>query len=313
MVNFNKIEKTNFFKGLCEGAEECCRVNKGIKKNIVSMDRKTILDYFAKFIYKELGIVYGEEVYYQLETRLNNIVSQLDYPSLDDFYNQTISGLPSSHLNKLLDIATNNETSFFRDEPVFTSLFEVFRAYFSDPGARFPYKIWCAASSTGQEPYSVAILLEEVMELTGRGSFEMKATDISEKVLNYASDGVYTSMEVGRGLNENRLNRYFESAGHHSSSDKWKIKDEIKSKVQFSKQNLLNNLSFSGPFDMILCRNVLLYQDIPHKKEIVEKMRSLMTQDGILVLGGGENMLGVSDMYEPVVIAGSTFFQPAKY
>lgn len=277
------------------------------------MDRKTILDYFAKFIYKELGIVYGEEVYYQLETRLNNIVSQLDYPSLDDFYNQTISGLPSSHLNKLLDIATNNETSFFRDGPVFTSLFEVFRSYFSDPGARFPYKIWCAASSTGQEPYSAAILLDEVIELTGRGSFEMKATDISEKVLSYASEGIYTSMEVGRGLNANRLKRYFEPAGHHASSEKWKIKDKIKSKVQFSKQNLLKSLSLSGPFDMILCRNVLLYQDIPHKKEIVEKMRPLMDQESILVLGGGENMLGVSDMYEPVVIAGSTFFQPAKY
>jgi chemotaxis protein methyltransferase CheR len=156
------------------------------------------------------------------------------------------------------------------------------------------FRIWCAAASTGQEPYSLAMILhEEAANLAG-WRYHILATDISHEVLAKAASGIYTQFEVQRGLSIQRLVAYFDK-----QDVRWQIKQELRSKVQFRHFNLLCSPEPLGKFDIVFCRNVLIYFDPPTRSQVLNSIAEVMSSDGVLVLGGAETVFGISNSFKP--------------
>ncbi len=156
-------------------------------------------------------------------------------------------------------------------------------------------RIWCAAASTGQEPYSLAILLRENWMKWQNWRIEIVGTDICTQVLEKAKAGTYSQFEVQRGLPIQMLIKYFTQEG-----DTWRLNDDIRNMVTYRPFNLLSNFSGLGTFDVIYCRNVLIYFDQPTKKQVLERMRKVLAADGTLFLGAAETVLGITDAFRPV-------------
>jgi chemotaxis protein methyltransferase CheR len=158
--------------------------------------------------------------------------------------------------------------------------------------SRKSIRIWCAAASSGQEPYTLAMMLKEAQAKLPGWRVEIVGTDISQDILNKAQEGVYSQFEVQRGLPINLLVKYFTQV-----EDRWKINEEIRRMVSFRKFNLLDSMSGMGQFDVIFCRNVLIYFDQPTKTQVLNQMSGLVANDGFLYLGGAETVLGISDRF----------------
>ncbi len=269
---------------------------------------KHVLDFFAQFIQKELGIVYQEANYYQLDTRLQDILRQLDFKSVDPLMQELVRGGNSRARLLVLDIATNNETSFFRDQPVFDAIERNIIGGGLTPRPSPRLRVWSAACSYGQEVYSLAMLFDRLRDKLPGRDFEILATDISERALDNARSGTYTQLQVQRGLPAAMLVRYFEKSPDGQKYD-WTVKAELKRNLTFRKLNLLEPFVGMGPFDIILCRNVLIYQTVEKKKEIVSKMHKALAPDGYLILGAAESLIGISDDFELVRADRATLFQ----
>jgi chemotaxis protein methyltransferase CheR len=272
---------------------------------------KTSLDalrFFAELIRRELGIIYQEANFYLLDTRLEEVARQCGLSGADELYREAKLRLTPEMRHLLLDIATNNETSFFRDPAVFKAIDEVILKEFQATKVRAPLRIWSAACSFGQEPYSLAMMLESRASTLDFG-YQITATDISERVLAAAERGLFTELQVQRGLSADLLAKFFTKSKPEDAAYDWEIRLELKSRINFRKLNLLDDFGALGPFDLILCRNVLIYQDIGRKREIVAKLRSRLNPRGHLILGAAESMLGVSDDFELVRAANATFYR----
>lgn len=262
--------------------------------------------FFADFIQKNIGIIYLPENYFQLEKRLEEIAHLFHLKSLEDLYVLSTGGLEGQLKQALLDVATNNETSFFRDPPAFRLIEEKALPRLAARRKRLgKIRIWSCASSFGQEPYSLAMLAHEFTEKDRLSSFDIYATDICDKALSRAKTAVYSNLEVHRGLSAVRLAKYFT----HTSDDMWQIKPEIKNRVSFAKQNLLDPFSNPGPFDLIFCRYVLIYQSEEKKKEIIEKLARTLSPQGYLVLGGSESLIGLSKDFDQVSQNGAVIYK----
>ena len=219
------------------------------------------LKYFADAIEKEIGIVYSEVNYYQLESRLEDIAKQLGFADPMALWDKTKrTGLNGSMKLLLIDTATNNETSFFRDPTIFKAIHAVLDGVIqkkSPNSARL--KIWSAACSTGQEIYSLAIMLNEFSAKLPL-NYEILGTDISERVLKRATEGRYSQLEVQRWLSATQLIRYFTPENSNSANDPayWNIIQDLKRGISFQKLNLLDLWHGHKTYDIILCRNVLI-------------------------------------------------------
>ena len=277
-----------------------------------------ILKFFAKYIEENLGIIYNESNSYQLQNRLEQLVTQFSLSSLDDLYTMAQTGFDVKFKQALLDISTNNETFFFRDSALFTLLREeIFPKCFEELPSGQNLKIWCAASSTGQEPYSLAMILDEdfAYKTSMQGGLKkcIMASDISSRVLERAIKGKYSSLEVNRGLSENQIAKYFVPNANPNLADfseAFELKDQIKSYVSFQKQNLLDSFVLLPVFDLILCRNVLIYQELTSKIKIVQKISGQLRSGGFLILGAAENLMGLSEDFEQMVgKSGAIYFR----
>lgn len=266
------------------------------------------LKFFADYIQKELGIIYSEQIYYQLQQRLEKVAEFLNLGSPEALYTYAMEkGIQGDFKAYLLDISTNNETSFFRDPSIYTALdkYVIPQLKIDFPSA-FNYRIWSAASSFGQEPYSIAMLTNEAKVADPTlPRFEIKATDISDQALSRAKKAHYSQLEVQRGLNAARLVKYFTN----SEDAGWALKPEISSMVEFSKKNLLDNFANMGKFHIIFCRYVLIYQDTEKKKEIVGRLVQCLHPKGYLMLGGSESAMGLSTEIEQVDYKGAVFYR----
>lgn len=252
------------------------------------------LRFFAKFIEEQIGIIYSETNYFQLEHRLNEIVGILGLSSLDELWSKAKDGIDFELQNLLLDIATNNETSFFRDAALFEALTQNIVPELRKVNPQLsPVRVWSAAGSTGQEAYSLAICMDQARRKDSSfPDFEIFVSDVSERVLARAKEGKYSQLEVQRGLNESLLKEYFELA----TETIWQVKSSIRQKLNFKKMNLLEPFIASlGMYDVIFCRNVLIYQSVENKVKVVEKLLHHLTPGGFLALGAAESMLGVSN------------------
>ena len=266
------------------------------------------IKFFADFIEKELGIIYAEHVYYQLQQRLEKVAEHLGVKDTDTLYEQAVEkGITGEFRAFLLDISTNNETSFFRDTSIYNALENfIIPQLKKDFPTVFTYRVWSAASSTGQEPYSIAMLAHEARQQDPTlPRIEIKGTDISDKALARCRAGRYSQLEISRGLSQARLERYFTK----TEDSQFQVKPEISSLVDFSKQNLLDGFSNLGKFHIILCRYVLIYQDTAKKKQILGRLVNALHPRGFLIMGGSESAIGLSTDLEQVEHKGAVFYR----
>lgn len=267
-----------------------------------------MLEFFAKFIESELGIIYAEHNLYQLEKRLRDICTSLEIVNEDALFHKAQSeGITGHFKSLLLDIATNNETSFFRDQKLWLAiekhLYPLWRE--SNPTAK-TFNAWSAACSFGQEPYSLAMKFSEMRNRDPNIlPVNILATDISSRALEKAKSGQYSQLEVQRGMPISLLIKYFRK----DEKDIWVINDEIKKQVQFQSLNLLNLARFAGKFDLILMRNILIYQNSSKKKSIISNLSNNLCSNGFLVLGSAESLIGLSDGFEQIIKDGAVIFR----
>ena len=248
--------------------------------------------FFARIVHQNSGIVLGEDKGYLIESRLAPLARDLGHKSLREFYDAVKIFLSQELRQRIIEALTTNETLFFRDIAPFKLLQqELIQRYRRSPVR--PIRIWCAAASTGQEPYSVTMSFVESWPDITRYDLQIIASDINTQVIDRAQKGVYTQIEVNRGLPILMLTKYFEQSGTH-----WIISSRLGEFITWKIVNLTQPLTVSGPFDLIFCRNVLIYFNMELKKQILERMARLLKPDGILFLGSTETVLGITDVVQ---------------
>jgi chemotaxis protein methyltransferase CheR len=251
-------------------------------------------DFVTSELKRRSGIVIGKDKLYLLESRLSPIARREGLESINELISTARTRRDERLMKTIVDAMTTNETFFFRDKTPFDHLEKVVfpELKAARPGNRV--RILCAACSTGQEPYSIAMMLDQNPNLLGGASVEIVAVDISDRVLEKAKAGVYSQFEVQRGLPIRYLMSYFNQQG-----DVWKLSDAIKSKVSFRNVNLLDNMAGLGQFDVVFCRNVLIYFDLQTKRDILNRVSAQMSEKSYLLLGAAETVVGVVDTFSP--------------
>ena len=254
-------------------------------------------DFIRRIVREQSGIVLEPGKEYLVETRLNGLcVRHADVGSITELVNLLRKDPRHPILTEVVDAMTTNETLFFRDDAAFAALREhILPEIIAARSAEKTLDIWCGASSSGQEPYSVLMMLSDFFPAVRNWQIRLLATDISPTMIERTREGIYSRLEVGRGLSEILQKRYFLPAG-----DRLQIRSELRNKMTLRELNLAGPWPDLGKFDLILMRNVLIYFDVPTKKSILERARRLLRPDGYLLLGGGETTLGIDDGYERV-------------
>ena len=264
----------------------------------------------SKYIYEVSGIYLDESKKYLLETRLNSIVQEHGCTSYQDFHKKAKADASKAIERKIIDAISTNETLFFRDAAPFQLLQHKILPELIDartpkaPGLKTSIKIWSAASSTGQELYSVAIVLQELLGDLSKYSVKLLGTDISDAAVTQASSGKYNKFEIERGLARDKLTRYFTLAGQT-----WKVQDQIRSMVNFRKLNLMLPFVGLGKFDIVLCRNVAIYFTLEDRKKLFNKIADILEPDGYLIIGSTESLTGVCPRFIPKRHLRSIFYQ----
>lgn len=253
-------------------------------------------DVFAALLLRGSGLVIGPEKQYLLETRLTAIMRGAGVRDLDELADRLASPAAANAEieRQVIEAMTTNESFFFRDEKPFAHVRNVALPALHaarSPGARI--RIWSAASSSGQEAYSLAMIVAELRGTLGGRTVEILGTDLSREQVVRAQEGVYSQFEVQRGLPMTHLVKYFRKDGLN-----WRLNDAIRSMVTFREWNLLADPRALGEFDIVFCRNVLIYFDRPTKSRVLEMIARQMPADGLLYLGGAETVLGISDKFE---------------
>lgn len=251
---------------------------------------------YATLLKERSGLALVPEKEYLLESRLTPIARNHSLTDLAGLAAELRSKRSEPLIREVVEAMTTNESFFFRDgQP-----FEVFRktvlpSLLESRKSAKRLRIWSAACSTGQEPYSLAMILKEEAAKLAGWRIEILGTDLSSEVLEKAKAGMYSQFEVQRGLPIQMLMGYFEQIG-----EMWQIASTIRSMVQYKEFNLLGDLSPLGQFDVIFCRNVLIYFDQETKGKVLANMSKLIPDDGALFLGAAETVLGLSQSFKPV-------------
>lgn len=263
---------------------------------------REILDFFSKLIERETGINYSETNLYQLQTRLEEFCKNEDLPGMSVLHERFQNAPKIGWKQKLIDLATNNETSFFRD-PVYYRAVVQFLMDEILPHRPDQLRIWSAASSTGQEAISIAITLHELAQKVNLPPWKIVASDICQKVLDRCAAGTYTEFELMRGMSPERKAQYFTQ-----ENGLWKVRSEIHSRIEIQPNNLVMN-RISGPFDLVFCRNILIYQKVENKKLILETLLRQLSPRGGLLLGVGETLYGVTENVGSTLYSGVVLYR----
>ncbi len=248
----------------------------------------------AKILKDRSGLVLGSDKAYLLESRLNPVARKYDLAGVDDLVAMIRAGGNEKLLVDITEAMTTNESFFFRDQKPFDQFRDLVLPYMLDHRSQAKtLRIWCAACSSGQEPYSLAMLLKEQAAGLAGWTIEILATDLSLEILSKAKEGIYSQFEVQRGLPVRLLVKYFKQDG-----ERWQISDEIRSMVSFKPHNLLHQPQGLQQVDVVFCRNVLIYFDPETKTTTLHSISNVMAEDGFLFLGGAETVLGVSERFQ---------------
>ena len=252
-------------------------------------------DLLSGLLLERSGLSLTKDKMYLLETRLGPVARKNGHGGLDELVEALRNKPDEPLIRDITEAMTTNESFFFRDVKPF-EIFEkhVMPRMLEARAATKSLRIWCAAASTGQEPYSIAMVLKEMGAKLAGWRIEILGTDLSSSVLEKAKVGLYSQFEVQRGLPIQMLVKYFEQHG-----EMWQIDSALRAMVEFRENNLLKDLGSLGAFDIIFCRNVLIYFERDTKERVLERLSRLMPNDGALFLGGAETVLGISDRFKP--------------
>jgi len=250
-------------------------------------------DFVSQLLRKRAGIVLGGDKMYLLESRLAPLARKEGLPSIDDLIQVVRARRDERLITQVVDVMTTNETFFFRDKTPFDHLKEAVMPALAQARKGQRIRIWCAAASTGQEPYSIAMMLDQTPSLSGGVPVEIVATDISDRCLDRARQGLFTQFEVQRGLPIQMLMHYFTQQDDH-----WRISERIRSMVTYRKLNLMDPSYNLGKFDVVFCRNVLIYFDAATKGEVLERIAQSTNPGGFLMLGAAESVIGITQSFE---------------
>lgn len=274
------------------------------KNSLDSVSDNDAYDDFCHFLTTVCGIVLGENKQYLIHSRLNKLMADNDIVSLAELV-EYLKKYPDSKLCiSVVDAMTTNETSWFRDTYPYTFLAEKLLPDMC--AARKNMRIWSAAASTGQEAYSISIIISEFQEkyVGVMKPVKIIATDISNTVLSGAKEGVFDQMTLNRGMSSERINKHFEP-----HENMWKLKDSIRQRIEFREFNLLGSYTVLGKFDVIFCRNVLIYFSTETKKDILSRIAGVLNPRGYLIMGGSESMANYSDSFDVVRVKGGLVYQ----
>src|SRR5690554_501951 len=254
-------------------------------------------DAFKSFLQDVCGILLGENKQYLVKSRLRRILEEHELRSLGDLLERLKLPGRSGLRELVIDAMTTNETLWFRDNHPFRILQEKLLPEFAERKTTQPLRIWSAACSTGQEPYSVGMIIEEFRRSRPGKLRDVKitATDISKSVLEVARRGEYEMIAIGRGLSPERQQQFFTP----SPKGGWQIRPELKAMVDFKELNLLERYML-GKFDIVMCRNVLIYFSAELKLDILTRIHATLNPGGYLILGASESLNGLPHLYEMV-------------
>ena len=256
----------------------------------------TPLDYefLRKLLKERSGLDLSADKQYLVESRLIPLARKAGLPGLPELV-QKLKGSAEQLTSEVVEAMTTNETFFFRDKVPFDHLKQtIMPELLQARAARRSLRIWCAASSTGQEPYSIAMCLKELGAAMSGWRVEIVATDLSQGVLEKSRAGLFSQFEVQRGLPIQLLVKHFTQIG-----ELWQLNADIRSMVQFKQLNLLQDFSHLGVFDIIFCRNVLIYFDQDTKTNVFGRLAKRIEPDGFLMLGAAETVVGLTDAFKP--------------
>ena len=253
-------------------------------------------DMFATLLKQRSGLVLTKDKAYLLESRLMPVARKWNMKGLDELAATVRTRKDEALLRDITEAMTTNESSFFRDQKPFDQFKQIVLPKMMEARAsKRSLRIWSAACSSGQEAYSLCMLLQEEQAKLAGWRIEIVGTDLSAEMVERSKAGVYTQFEVQRGLPIQMLVKYFKQQG-----DKWQINPQLRQMATFREYNLLTDLGGLGQFDIVFCRNVLIYFDQPTKGKVLDGIARIMPPDGVLYLGGAETVLGITDRFRPV-------------
>lgn len=261
---------------------------------------------FSRFLEQQCGIVLGQNKQYLVRSRLSSLLYDQPYDSLDGLVEQAISGRDRQLLQTVVDAMTTNETLWFRDNYPFELLIKELLPQAAAKKTRL--RIWSAACSSGQEPYSIAMSALEAQRLTpsvSRLSVDITATDLSNSMLDKCREGCYDELSLARGLPVDRRERYFSP----HANGMLQVKPNVKRMVQFKSFNLLHSYASLGQFDIVFCRNVLIYFSPEVKQKILQQIAALLPPGGILFLGASESISVAGDLFKMVKCHPGLYYQ----
>jgi chemotaxis protein methyltransferase CheR len=251
-------------------------------------------EYLRKLLKERSGLDLSADKQYLVESRLIPLARRSGLSGIPDLVQKMKGGGAEPLISEVVEAMTTNETFFFRDKIPFDHLRQtVLPELMQARAARRSLRIWCAASSTGQEPYSIAMCVKEMGAALAGWRIEILATDLSQAVLEKSRAGIFSQFEVQRGLPIQLLVKYFTQTG-----ELWQLNADIRAMVQHRQLNLLQDFSHLGTFDVIFCRNVLIYFDQDTKARIFERLARILEPDGVLALGAAESVVGITSVFK---------------
>ena len=255
---------------------------------------------FAKFLKQKLGIVLGLNRQYLVSSRLSVVAREYEYDCINNFLKDVIAGKDTNLTNRSLELMTTNETFWFRDEyPFYLLLNNVLPELAKKQKS---LRIWSSACASGQEAYSIAMTILE-FQRTHQGAFsqgvEIVGTDYSDKMVNFAAAGIYDELALGRGLLKEYRDRYFKHIAFNTTlTNNMEVAPSVRKMVRFKQLNLLESYNRMGQFDIVFCRNVLIYFEQEQKVSILKKIAACLPTNGSLFLGAAESIGGVEQIYK---------------
>ena len=261
---------------------------------------------FRQFLEQQCGIVLGENKQYLVRSRLASLLYKFNYPSTDALIDVVVKGYDRTLLQSVIDAMTTNETLWFRDSYPFDLLIKDLLPKLAEKSQRI--RIWSAACSSGQEPYSIAMsILEYQKQRPGalRGGVEIIATDLSSEMLEKSEQGIYDELSLARGLSPQRRQAFFQT----HASGQMQLRPEVRRMVSFKSLNLLSSYASLGRFDVVFCRNVLIYFSAEVKQKRLQQIAAQLQPSGVLFLGASESISAASDFYAMVKCHPGLYYQ----
>jgi len=266
----------------------------------------------ARLVHDLCGIVLDGTKGYLIESRLSSIAEQTSCRTFSELYYKVRYAEQPDLRRQIIDAITTRETLFFRDGSPFRALQNKALPEVIDGKQGTPFskrlRIWSAACSTGQEPYSIAMVLHELLPDITTWDITITATDISDAAIRQASEGLYAEHEIRRGMPDQLLARYFDRRGNG-----YKVRDELRALVAFRQMNLLGPFGAIGPFDIVFCRNVAIYFDAHTRRDLFNKVAAALTPGGFLFVGSSESLSDLGPEFKPQHHCGAVLYQPRKF